>query len=170
MQFQREFYLEGGAMVLADGGVVCIDEFDKIRPEDIYIATDNYICFLQFMLAIHEAMEQQTIIPTAQDNIDLQATILSRFDLIFIVKDIRMYDYDQDRIVASHIIKVHASAETTSIDSRPTKEENWLKRQQANETGEAAAIPITVTQLEAIIRLSEALAKMKLCSDYQPCA
>ncbi|XWS72593.1 hypothetical protein CRYUN_Cryun02cG0053200 [Craigia yunnanensis] len=205
----REFYLEGGAMVLADGGVVCIDEFDKMRPED--------------RVAIHEAMEQQTIsiakagittvlnsrtsvlaaanppsgryddLKTAQDNIDLQTTILSRFDLIFIVKDIRMYD--QDKIIASHIIKVHASAQTASSDSRASKEENWLKRyiqycrtechprlseaacaklqgdyvdirrgmrQQANETGEAAAIPITVRQLEAIIRLSEALAKMKL--------
>ncbi|KAL6331531.1 hypothetical protein AAG906_011471 [Vitis piasezkii] len=205
----REFYLEGGAMVLADGGVVCIDEFDKMRAED--------------RVAIHEAMEQQTIsiakagittvlnsrtsvlaaanppsgryddLKTAQDNIDLQTTILSRFDLIFIVKDIRMYS--QDKIIASHIIKVHASADATSGDTRTSKEENWLKRyiqycrtechprlsdsastmlqnnyvkirqdmrQQANETGEAAAIPITVRQLEAIVRLSEALAKMRL--------
>ncbi|XP_022143029.1 DNA replication licensing factor MCM5 [Momordica charantia] len=205
----REFYLEGGAMVLADGGVVCIDEFDKMRSED--------------RVAIHEAMEQQTIsiakagittvlnsrtsvlaaanppsgryddLKTAQDNIDLQTTILSRFDLIFIVKDIRMYS--QDKIIASHIIKVHASADATLGENRASKEENWLKRyiqycrtkchprltesastmlqnsyvkirqdmrQQANETGEAAAIPITVRQLEAIVRLSEALAKMKL--------
>ncbi|KAL5547659.1 hypothetical protein UlMin_002890 [Ulmus minor] len=205
----REFYLEGGAMVLADGGVVCIDEFDKMRPED--------------RVAIHEAMEQQTIsiakagittvlnsrtsvlaaanppsgryddLKTAQDNIDLQTTILSRFDLIFIVKDIRMYS--QDKIIASHIIKVHASAEANHGDSKVSKEENWLKRyiqycrtqchprlsdaasnvlqnnyvkirqdmrRQANESGEAAAIPITVRQLEAIVRLSEALAKMKL--------
>ncbi|CAJ2634552.1 unnamed protein product [Trifolium pratense] len=207
----REFYLEGGAMVLADGGVVCIDEFDKMRPED--------------RVAIHEAMEQQTIsiakagittvlnsrtsvlaaanppsgryddLKTAQDNIDLQTTILSRFDLIFIVKDIRMYE--QDKIIASHIIKVHSSASATRGENRTpiSKEENWLKRYlqycrtechprlseaaarllqnnyvkirqdmrlQANETGEAAAIPITVRQLEAIVRLSEALAKMKL--------
>ncbi|KAK9706033.1 hypothetical protein RND81_07G100600 [Saponaria officinalis] len=205
----REFYLEGGAMVLADGGVVCIDEFDKMRTED--------------RVAIHEAMEQQTIsiakagittvlnsrtsvlaaanppsgryddLKTAQDNIDLQTTILSRFDLIFIVKDVRMYS--QDKIIASHVIKVHASANAISGDPKTKKEENWLKRyihycrtechprlsdsaakklqteyvnirqnmrQQASETGEAAAVPITVRQLEAIIRLSESLAKMGL--------
>lgn len=205
----REFYLEGGAMVLADGGVVCIDEFDKMRPED--------------RVAIHEAMEQQTIsiakagittvlnsrtsvlaaanppsgryddLKTAQDNIDLQTTILSRFDLIFIVKDLKIYAQDQD--IANHIIRVHASAGAATSDGKVSKEENWLKRylqycrtechprlseeaakklqgdyveirrgmrQQANETGEASAIPITVRQLEAIVRLSESLAKMRL--------
>nr|XP_043621263.1 DNA replication licensing factor MCM5 [Erigeron canadensis] len=204
----REFYLEGGAMVLADGGVVCIDEFDKMRPED--------------RVAIHEAMEQQTIsiakagittvlnsrtsvlaaanppsgryddLKTAQDNIDLQTTILSRFDLIFIVKDVRMFS--QDKIIASHIISLHASA-NAATDVRDVKEDNWLKRyiqycrtmsqprlsdsaaktlqesyvkirqdmrRQANETGESTAVPITVRQLEAIVRLSESLAKMRL--------
>ncbi|KAJ6819763.1 DNA replication licensing factor MCM5 [Iris pallida] len=205
----REFYLEGGAMVLADGGVVCIDEFDKMRPED--------------RVAIHEAMEQQTIsiakagittvlnsrtsvlaaanppsgryddLKTAQDNIDLQTTILSRFDLIFIVKDIRMYD--QDKRIASHIIKIHASGAAASKSTDSMEGENWLKkyieycrvscqprlsekaaeiltnkyveirqkmRQQAHETGRSAAVPITVRQLEAIIRLSESLARMRL--------
>ncbi|ACO66000.1 predicted protein [Micromonas commoda] len=116
------FMLEGGAMVLADGGCVCIDEFDKMRDED--------------RVAIHEAMEQQTIsiakagittvlnsraavlaaanppsgryddLKTAQENIDLQTTILSRFDLIFIVRDERLYE--RDLAIADHVLGIHA--------------------------------------------------------------
>ena len=116
-----EFYLEGGAMVLADGGIVCIDEFDKMRPAD--------------RVAIHEAMEQQTIsvakagittvlnsrsavlaaanpvfgryddFKSASENIDLMTTILSRFDLIFLVRDVR--EEERDRMICKHVMGVH---------------------------------------------------------------
>jgi DNA replication licensing factor MCM5 len=116
-----EFYLEGGAMVLADGGIVAIDEFDKMRPAD--------------RVAIHEAMEQQTIsvakagittvlnsrssvlaaanpvfgryddMKSASENIDLMTTILSRFDLIFLVRDVR--DEELDKMICHHVMGVH---------------------------------------------------------------
>lgn len=206
----REFYLEGGAMVLADGGVVCIDEFDKMRDED--------------RVAIHEAMEQQTIsiakagittilnartsvlaaanpifgrydeMKTPGENIDFQTTILSRFDLIFIVKD--EHDRSRDERIAKHVMGIHMGGpglqqDTTHASIPVEKMKRYISycktrcaprlsaeaaeklsshfvsiRRQVAASEQAAnvrsSIPITVRQLESLVRITEALAKLSL--------
>ncbi|KAL7297438.1 hypothetical protein TKK_0009813 [Trichogramma kaykai] len=206
----RNFVMEGGAMVLADGGVVCIDEFDKMREDD--------------RVAIHEAMEQQTIsiakagITTTlntrcsvlaaansvfgrwedskgEDNINFMPTILSRFDMIFIVKD--DHNVEKDITLAKHVLNLHANAQAVDDSNAPVGELSvpLLKKYihycrvkcgprltleageklknryvmmrslagKAEKEGEKRlAIPLTVRQLEAIIRISESIAKMSL--------
>jgi len=204
----RNFIMEGGAMVLADGGVVCIDEFDKMREDD--------------RVAIHEAMEQQTIsiakagITTTlnsrcsvlaaansiygrwddtkgEQNIDFMPTILSRFDTIFIVKD--EHDKAKDMRLAKHVMQVHLNAAQTNTAVEGELELEFLKkyidycrlrcgprlseaaaeklknryvlmrggaRDAERESKKRSSIPITVRQLEAIIRIAESLAKMQL--------
>jgi len=209
----RNFVVEGGAMVLADGGVVCIDEFDKMREDD--------------RVAIHEAMEQQTIsiakagITTtlnsrcsvlaaansifgrwddskAEENIDFMPTILSRFDTIFIVKD--EHNEERDVTLAKHVMSIHVNAGSASAAANDAQDEGELSlqflkkyinyararcgprlsrdageklkskyvlmrsqtKEVEEETDKRIAIPITVRQLEAVIRISESLAKMEL--------
>merc|ERR1712238_452305 len=132
---------EGGALVLADMGVCCIDESDKMEESD--------------RTAIHEVMEQQsisiakagitttlntrtTVLAAANpkfgrynpykspvENIDLPPALLSRFDLIFLLQDI----VDKDKQLALHVTKVHSRYSSSEVDA-PAMESNVAGEQE----------------------------------------
>ena len=187
--------LEAGAVVLGDQGLVCIDEFDKMKPED--------------RSALHEVMEQQSasiakggIVATLNartsilaaanpmygkydpfknitENVNLPIPLLTRFDLIFVVRDIP--SKEKDSRIAKHIINLYTPGgnDTRSlIDSDIlTKYLSYSKRINPVLTKEAEdkilayymkmrnveseeMITVTPRQLEGLIRLATARARL----------
>ncbi|KAJ7924903.1 MCM-domain-containing protein [Mycena leptocephala] len=196
----REWTLEGGALVLADKGTCLIDEFDKMNDAD--------------RTSIHEAMEQQTISiskagivttlqarcaviaaanpirgrynPTIpfQQNVELTEPILSRFDVLCVVKDnvdppspeSSQFDQEQDEmnigttldadIIPQHILRKYIMYAREKIQPKlHALDQNKLAdlfadlRRESQATG---SYPITVRHLESMIRMAEASAKMAL--------
>ena len=191
--------LEAGALVLADKGIACIDEMDKMRPED--------------RVAIHEAMEQHTVSiakggivatlnartailaasnpslgryeshRTVAENISLPVTILSRFDLIFVLRDVP--NKESDGKMSAHILEIHRKGLspieppispdllkkyiTYAKGVRPTLtpeavqrlNDFYLAMRSASES-EGSPVAITARQLESLVRVAEAHARSAL--------
>jgi len=200
-EYLRGWALEAGAMVLSNKGIVCIDELEKMDPQD--------------RSAMHEAMEQQTITiskanvqatlraetsvlaaanpkfgrfdpyQSIAQQIDLPPTLINRFDVIFTLRDIP--NKVKDEKIATHVLSEHQSEGKEMIIPREifrkyvayAKQRYFpklsdeaveeikrfyveLRNKPVSSEAALKPIPISARQLQALIRMAEACAKLKL--------
>lgn len=200
-EYLKGWSLEAGAMVLANKGLVCIDELEKMDPQD--------------RSAMHEAMEQQTVTiskanvqaslraqtsvlaaanpkfgrfdpyQSIAQQIDLPPSLINRFDVIFTMRDLP--NKSNDDKVANHILQAHKSKDNPMIIPRELyrKYVAYAKQRVIPELSDEAIeelrkfyvdlrnkpvssesamkpIPISARQLQALVRMAEASAKLRL--------
>jgi replicative DNA helicase Mcm len=200
-EYLRGWSLEAGAMVLANKGLVCIDELEKMDPND--------------RSAMHEAMEQQTVTiskanvqatlkaetsvlaaanpkfgrfdpyQSIAQQIDLPPTLINRFDIIFTLRDIP--DRNKDERIASHVLHEHQKSGENMLIPRdlfrkyvayakqrikPKLSDEAvaeikkfyvdLRNKPVSSESALKPIPISARQLQALIRMAEASAKIRL--------
>ncbi len=197
-EFLQGWSLEAGALVLANRGLCCIDEMDKMSKEDGW--------------AMHEALEQQSVTiskaniqaslrcettvlaaanpkfgrfdpyDTIANQIALAPTLINRFDLIFPIKDIP--DKAKDEKMAQFILELHKNnVEKPEINTKMLRKyfayarqnifpkltdaaieelRDYYLKMRASAGIEVKSVPISARQLEGLVRLSEASARLRL--------
>ncbi len=201
-EFMGGWVLEAGAMVLCHKGIIAIDEFDKMSKDD--------------RVAMHEAMEQQTIsiakasivatlpaqvsvlagsnpkfsrfdpLKPIVDQIDIPDTLLSRFDLKFAIRDVP--DRERDEKLAEHVLRTRLKPESVEPEISPeflrkfiAYARKYCKPKMTKEAAERLkqfyvevrgmydkdTVSITLRQNEALMRLAEASAKIRLSDEVE---